>query len=154
MTARVFYSPDSFAALSDSAEKEVDVIITDPPYNAAVQDNLCSGSLVGTKSVPKYRLGFDPLTVTQHSWLRDAIRIARRWVVTFCAVEDFGRFQDTVAAKEYVRGCVWAKPNAMGHLTADRPATSYEGIALLHRLDKKKLWNGKGSYGLWSCNGT
>jgi DNA modification methylase len=154
LTADVFHNPDSFALLSIEEARAVDVIITDPPYNAAVQNNLCSGSLVGTKSVPKYALGFDPLTTAQHFWLKDGLRVARRWVVTFCAVEDFGRFQDAVAAKEYVRGCIWAKPNAMGQLTADRPATSYEGIALLHRLDKKKRWNGRGSYGIWSCNGT
>ncbi len=42
----------------------------------------------------------------------------------------------------------------MGQLTADRPATSYEGIALFHPTDLKKRWNGRGSYGIWNCNGT
>jgi site-specific DNA-methyltransferase (adenine-specific) len=42
----------------------------------------------------------------------------------------------------------------MGQLTADRPATAFEGIAWLHSAERKKRWNGKGSYGIWSCNGT
>jgi site-specific DNA-methyltransferase (adenine-specific) len=42
----------------------------------------------------------------------------------------------------------------MGQLTADRPASSYEGIAALHPDDIKKRWNGRGSYGVWRCNGT
>ena len=68
----------------------------------------------------------------------------------------FGRYQDAFG-KSYVRGSVWAKSNAMGQLTGDRPATAFEGIAWLHgpRPEKvKKRWNGRGSYGIWSCNGT
>jgi site-specific DNA-methyltransferase (adenine-specific) len=157
-TANVFLVPDSFALLKSQAdflEQDfgVDVILTDPPYPEEVQDNLCSGSLVGTKSVPKYELDFDPLTAATRTWLDDALRIARRWVVTFCSIEDFGRYQDSLG-KQYVRGAIWAKSNAMGQLTGDRPATAYEGVACLHRTDLKKRWNGRGSYGIWSCNGT
>ena len=114
---------------------------------------MCSGSHVGKKSVPKYELDFDPLSESQRRWVLDGVRIARRWVVTFCGLEDLGRFQD-IAGKAYVRGCVWYKPNSMGQLTADRPATSYESLALFHNTDTKKRWNGKGSYGIWRCNGT
>jgi len=153
MSALVFHHPDSFALMAEDPVPSFDVIITDPPYAAAVQENLCSGSLVGKKSVPKYDLPFAPLSVAQHSWLQDAIVLARRWVITFCAVEDFGRFQDRMG-KAYVRGAVWYKSNAMGQLTADRPATSYEGIACLHNTTTKKRWNGKGSYGIWQCPGT
>lgn len=44
---------DELARLPD---KSVDVIVTDPPYSGHVHANLCSGSLVGTKAVPKYEL--------------------------------------------------------------------------------------------------
>ncbi len=155
--ASIFQTADSFAALRKFAEMAVDVTITDPPYPEAVQSNLCSGSLVGTKNVPKYELPFDPLAPGQGAaWLTDALRITRRWVLTFCALEDFGRYQDALG-KQYVRGSVWAKSNAMGQLTGDRPATAFEGIAWLHGVRparEKKRWNGRGSYGIWSCNGT
>lgn len=151
---------DSFALMSRARECSsaalpfdvvIDSIITDPPYNQHVQDNLCSGSLVGVKTVPKYTLPF--AAVADHTWVGDALNIARRWVVTFCAVEEFGEYKRSNPL-EYVRGCIWYKANSMGQLTRDRPATAYEGIGLLHRTTLKKRWNGRGSYGIWHCNGT
>jgi modification methylase len=155
--ATVIHVPDSFEFLATTDADAVDVIITDPPYPEEVQNNLCSGSLVGTKNVPKYELPFDALSRAQGTeWLGDALRISKRWVLTFCSLESFGRYQDAFG-KDYVRGSVWAKSNAMGQLTGDRPATAFEGIAWLHGerpAKSKKRWNGRGSYGIWSCNGT
>lgn len=142
---------DSFEFLRTVAQGQgPDVMITDPPYNAHVQNNLCSGSLVGTKNVPKYELGFAP--VTEHTWVNDAVRFVKRWVVAFCAVEEFGEYK-RLAPTSYKRGGIWYKSNAMGQLTGDRPATAYEGVALLHGPGKLR-WNGRGSYGIWRCNGT
>jgi site-specific DNA-methyltransferase (adenine-specific) len=146
---------DSFVDMRKLTDGAYDVIITDPPYSAHVQSNLCSGSLVGTKNVPKYELPFEPLK--DYAWLTDAIRIAKRWALSFCDLEAFGLIKG-VCPNEYVRGGVWYKSNAMGQLTADRPATAYEGVAILHGLrgeaHPKKRWNGRGSYGIWRCNGT
>ena len=157
MTWEVLHVPDSFAFLESVESDSVDVILSDPPYPEEVQGNLCSGSLVGTLSVPKYELPFASLSRAQGTeWVGHALRITRRWVLTFCSLESFGRYQDAFG-KSYVRGSVWAKSNAMGQLTGDRPATAFEGIAWLHgpRPEKvKKRWNGRGSYGIWSCHGT
>ncbi len=150
-THRVTHVEDSFPLLKELPDHAFDVTITDPPYPKHVQDNMCSGSLVGTKSVPKYELGFAPLT--EYTFVRDLVRVTKRWVVIFCALEDLGNFQ-RAAPEHYIRGCVWVKTNAMGQLTRDRPATSYEAIAILHGDSTKKRWNGKGSYGVWVCPGT
>ena len=149
----VLHNPDSYALLRTLHDKSVDVTITDPPYSKHVQDNMCSGSLVGTKSVPKYELDFAPLGMGDRDWVRGALSITRRWVVTFCELEASGLYSQ-LYPEEYVRGCVWYKPNSMGQLTADRPATAYEGLSLFHNKDVKKRWNGRGSYGIWKCNGT
>lgn len=152
MSWHVGHCDDSFALMKEGVNPVgFDVMITDPPYNEHVQSNLCSGSLVGTKNVPKYELGFAP--VTDNSWVHDAVHATKRWVVAFCSVEEFGEYK-RLAPDSYVRGGVWYKSNAMGQLTADRPATAYEGIALLHGASEKKRWNGRGSYGIWRCNGT
>lgn len=151
MQATVDLCHDSFAKMVGILDGSYDVMITDPPYASEVQDNLRSGSLVGNKGVPKYELGFAPLN--RREWIIDAVRITQRWVISFCGVEEFGRYQD-ILGKKYVRGAIWAKPNAMGQLTADRPSTAFEGITCCHDLDTKKRWNGRGSYGIWSCNGT
>lgn len=158
LPAVVHYVPDTFAFLATVAPDSVDVILTDPPYPEEVQSNMCSGSLVGTLSVPKYDLPFPSLSRAQGTeWLGHALRISRRWVLTFCSLESFGRYQDAFG-KSYIRGAVWAKSNAMGQLTGDRPATAFEGVAWLHGEREagkvKKRWNGRGSYGIWSCNGT
>ncbi len=154
MTAIIRYCADSFAYLKTLEDQCVDVIITDPPYSPHVHANLCSGSLVGTKAVPKYELPFAPLA--GYAWLEDAIRITHRWVLSFTDLEGFGLIKG-VCPDEYVRGGVWYKSNAMGQLTADRPATAYEGVAILHGTKEthcKKRWNGRGSYGIWRANGT
>lgn len=155
MTSDVRYVNDSFAELSERAGKyegRYDVLITDPPYDEHTQANMCSGSLVGTKNVPKYDLDFAPLK--SYEWLRDAMACVRRWSLVFCPLETFGKIEMLMGRPAYVRGGVWYKPNAMGQLTGDRPATSYEGITMLHPEAPKKRWNGHGSYGIWKCNST
>ncbi len=159
---------DSFKELLVTPDYHFDVTITDPPYSAHCQSNLISGSL--TQAARKrrpwlnynagkghdnghYELSFDPLT--EYSWLKQLLRVTRRWVVVFCTLEDFGRFEQAVGRPEYVRSCIWYKNNAMGQLTNDRPAAAYEGIAVMHaNAGVTKAWNGKGSYGLWKCAGT
>lgn len=154
MTFVIEHVVNSYAKLDELLDNDVDVLITDPPYNSHVQDNLCSGSLVGTKSVPKYELPFAAMSNSDMATLAThAPRVAKRWSVIFCAVEEFGVYKE-MAEDEYVRGCVWYKSNAMGQLTADRPATAFEGVTLLHSRETKKAWNGRGSYGIWRANGT
>lgn len=150
---KIDYCADSFAYLKLLPENCVDVTITDPPYDKHTQANLCSGSLVGTKNVPKYELDFAPLE--NFDFIGDLLKMTKRWVVVFCTLESFGLMKQQYP-KEYIRGCVWGKKNAMGQLTGDRPATAFEGIALFHKPKPavKKRWNGRGSYGIWSCNGT
>lgn len=150
MTFSIHHVPNSFDKLHEMVGADAfDVTITDPPYSDHCQSNMCSGSLVGTSNVPKYTLEFSPLT--EYSWLKRLIQVTRRWVVVFCTFEDFGRFEMAVGRENYVRSCVWYKTNAMGQLTRDRPASAYEGIALIHAPQVKKNWNGAGSYGVWQC---
>lgn len=150
---QVKHVQDSFAELANLNDEAVDVIITDPPYNAHVHGNMSSGTAMkrqveGGKGggIPRVTLPFDNLQ--QYVFAKDLVRVAKRWALSFCAVEDFAAFRDAVGPGEYVRGGIWYKPNSMGQLTGDRPAACYEGIAILHRKSKKQ-WNGRGSYGLW-----
>lgn len=148
------YYADSFLELQNLEDGQFDVIITDPPYNEHVQDNQISGTDVahngGGIGIPHVELPFAPLE--DYTFGADLVRIARRWALVFCAVEDFGEFKRAVP-DAYVRGGIWYKPNAQGQMTGDRPAACYEGISILHRPGQK-VWNGHGSYGLWPCNST
>jgi site-specific DNA-methyltransferase (adenine-specific) len=169
MTWQVKHVADSFDWISRLPDACVDVVITDPPYSAHVHDNMSSGTAMkkqveGGKGggIPRIRLPFNNLQ--QYDFAQDLPRIARRWVIAFCAVEDFGSYRESVGAERWVRGGIWYKPNSMGQLTGDRPANAYEGLAIMHRQGKKQ-WNGRGSFAYWSaelddelahhqCNGT
>lgn len=169
MTYEVHHIEDSFAALRELPEGAVDCIITDPPYSEHVHQNMCSGTALkkqiaeGGHGVPRVELPFDPLS--SHAFAADMVRVARRWVLAFCAVEDFGLYRAAVSPACWVRAGIWYKPNSMGQLSKDRPAAAYEGLAIMHRANLKKAWNGKGSYAYWEspfpdeethfvCNGT
>lgn len=158
MNWQLKHVPDSFAALQTFSDACVDVIITDPPYPEHVQNNMSSGTAMASQvaggkggGIPRIELGFAPLS--QYEFANDMLRIAKRWVLSFCAAEDFGAFRTAVTPKRYLRSGIWYKPNSMGQLTGDRPAAAYEGLAIMHR-EGKKVWNGHGSYAFWSCNGT
>lgn len=153
---------DSFEVIRSIPSDSFDHTITDPPYTKKVHANMRSGSKPGSKTVPAAAPAYDGLggsarsiaydPLAGYEWIGDLLRISRRWVVTFCAIESLGlieaRYPD-----EYVRGGIWLKPNSMGQLTGDRPAVAYEAIAILHRKGRKR-WNGRGSFGVWKCNGT
>ena len=152
----VDYISDSFALLQDYTNR-FDVTITDPPYDAHCQANQSSGTAMKRQvqsgkggGIPRVTPAFDPLA--GYAFIGDLLQVTRRWVAVFCTVEAFGLIRN-LYPNEYVRGCIWYKPNSMGQLTGDRPACAFEGIALLHPKGKKR-WNGRGSFGIWACNGT
>ena len=145
MTAIVQYCADSFAYLRGLGAGEVDVILTDPPYSEHVHKNLCSGSLVGTKAVPKYELPFAPLK--DYAWLEDAVRVAKRWAISFCDVEAFGLIKG-VLPEEYIRGGVWYKSNCLAARTElyARTASGDGPMRIEHLVrlppEAVQLWDG------------
>jgi DNA modification methylase len=160
MNWEIHHAKDSFRVLAELPDESVDVVITDPPYDAHVQSNMMSGTTLKRVELPFAALTND----TRRGLAYHLPRIARRWALAFCTLEDFGALRD-VNPKQWVRAGVWYKPNSMGQLTGDRPAVAYEGIAIMHRSGKKH-WQGRGSFAYWSadflpseeahyvCNGT
>ncbi len=86
---------DSFEFLRTAQAKSVDHVITDPPYSAHVHSNMMSGT-----TLEKVELGFESLS--QHAFARDMVRVAKRWTLSFCAVEDFGAYRDSVDNVDYI----------------------------------------------------
>jgi site-specific DNA-methyltransferase (adenine-specific) len=152
----VHHVADSFEELKKLPDSVVDVVLTDPPFSEHVQANMSSGTAMkkqvdGGKGggIPRIELPFEALQ--SYEFAADLTRVAKRWAISFCAVEDFGLFRAVVGQPQWIRGGIWYKPNSMGQLTGDRPANAYEGLAIMHRKVKKQ-WNGRGSYGYWSCD--
>lgn len=130
----------------DSAPESVDVVISDPPFTDHISSNQSrvSGAF-GPGPIPKEALSFGGLDVTTIA--KPMVRIARRWCVLFCAVEQLGAYQQELG-REYIRGCIWIKPNATPQFSGDRPAAFGEAIAVLHRRGHGRLrWNGGGHAG-------
>lgn len=161
MPWQIKHVENSFKTIASLADKAVDVIITDPPYSAHVQGNMSSGTAMkravedrssGVKGkgggIPRIELPFAALDSCDFA--QDLVRVAKRWALSFCAVEDFGDYRKSVTQDCWIRGGIWYKPNSMGQLTGDRPAAAYEGIAIMHRKVKKQ-WNGRGSFAYWSA---
>jgi hypothetical protein len=119
---------DSFAALRTFPDAGVDVILTDPPYSEHCHANMTSGTLIrnakGKGGIPRVEMKFEPLQ--SYEFARDMVRVSRRWALSFCTVEDLGRFDLLLGrgAGGLVRSGVWYKPNSMGQLTGDRPAAA------------------------------
>ncbi len=131
--------------------KSVDVVLTDPPYTAHVQNNVRSCSTNGKVKVKTYDLKFDPLAGYEH--VPELLSIARRWVLCFCALEQLGDYERAAggpykAGGTFVRSGIWRKQQAAPQLSGDRPANSCEGWALMHRKpDRGRLWwTGKGAH--------
>jgi site-specific DNA-methyltransferase (adenine-specific) len=142
----VSHCDDAYALLRALPSEFADHCITDPPYSEHCQANMMSGT-----TLAKVDVDFGPLTA--FAFANDLVRVAKRWAIAFCTIEDVGHYADAVGPEQWIRGGVWYKPNSMGQLSGDRPAASYECLAIMHR-DGKKRWNGRGSFAHWVCNGT
>lgn len=134
------------AAMADAA---VDVTITDAPYD----DRTHAGVVTATThargrrgdDVRAVSLGFDPLANV--AWWGDALRVTRRWCLTFCAVEMVGDYR-RVAPDAWVRAGLWVRTNAMAQMSGDRPGQGAEGVAIAHPKGRKR-WNGGGHPAVW-----
>jgi len=157
MTAPTVYTGDGWEVRSgrwqDSPPDVVDVVISDPPYDARTHKGGRRGKFIeGDRATglasqidepaPK---GFDPIDAAAIG--PPLVEIARRWVVLFCAAEQLG---DHLRAngKNYCRGGIWLKTNPTPQFSGDRPGQWGDGIAILHRKGRKR-WARGGSTGAW-----
>ena len=135
---------DSHVLLQTLADRAVDVVLTDPPYDAKTHNGAMT--MKGRKGC-KLEIGFDPLKGMQH--VPELIRVANRWVLAFCALEQLGAYQ-AAAGPAWVRAGIWDRTGGMPQISGDRPAQGAEGIAIMHRTGRKS-WNGGGTRGVWSA---
>lgn len=147
---------EALAFLRSQPDASWDHIITDPPYTQAVSegsrsvwDGKVSGRTVEFDGLPD---GFIADLVPE------MLRVAKRWVLSFCALEQLGEYRAAAGGGGsekgcYVRGGIFRKPNAVPQLSGDRPAQAAEGLAIMHRKGRKR-WNGGGAHGWWTATPT
>jgi site-specific DNA-methyltransferase (adenine-specific) len=125
----------------------VDLVLTDPPYSVVTHDGARTRTDGANSDSLVTFAAFDGEKFL--SFARDALRISKGWVVTFCDWRHAALLEP--AQLHLIRLGVWVKPNSAPQLTGDRPAHGWEAIAILHNPGAKS-WNGGGERGVWTYN--
>lgn len=133
---------DNADILPGLPDKSVAHTICDPPYNERTHSRARSLK-DGGSDIP---INFAALS--DFGFVSDLLRVSRRWVVAFCAVEQLGDYAEA-APDAWVRAGIWHRTDGTPQLSADRPAQAAEGIAILHDPAERKRWNAGGHRGFW-----
>jgi site-specific DNA-methyltransferase (adenine-specific) len=142
--------------LASLADKSVDHVICDPPYEAEAHSSgrriktVGGGGNYGTTG--SCVLDFAPITEADRAAAAAQIaRVVRRWSLTFCQVEAVGSWRSVLvgAGLAYRRACVWTKDDAQPQLSGDRPACGFECFVAAHPRERSR-WNGGGRRGVYT----
>jgi len=134
---------DCLAVLADLPDGCIDAVVTDPPYDKRTHKGARTEK---NGSVFAPGITFAPLS--EFGFAAELVRVARRWAIAFCALEQFGAYQ-AAAGAAWVRAGIWHKPSCLPQQSGDRPGSGHEGIAIMHRPGRK-TWNGRGRPAHWS----
>lgn len=148
---------DPTTGLASLADKSVDHVITDPPYEAEAhtQGRRCFSGASGEYAkggVGERPLDFDPITDDLRGAIgREVARVSRRWAVVFCQVEAAMKWRSALVdgGSVYRRAGVWVKPGAAPQFTGDRPGMGYETLVICHSPGRS-TWNSGGKHGVWT----
>jgi site-specific DNA-methyltransferase (adenine-specific) len=155
---------DGFALARELADGAVDHVIGDPPYDEKTHKGARTTS--GKRAEKSIALSFDGVD-SEHKangnaadadinfavlpptseFVPSLIRAAKRWVIAFCALEQLGTYRDA-SGELWIRGGIWVRTNGTPQITGDRPAQGGEGLAIIHRVGRKR-WNGHGNPASW-----
>jgi site-specific DNA-methyltransferase (adenine-specific) len=149
----LLHQGDCVAGISSLADHAVDVVITDPPYEAEAHTSQRLVARAGGK------LEIEPLTfppITEELRVESArhmARVAKRWILVFCQVEAAMKWRAALEAggAVYKRTCQWIKPDGKPQYSGDRPGIGYESIVACHAPGRSR-WNGGGSHGVFIVN--
>ena len=139
-----------FDGIVSLPEKSCDAVITDPPYEVEAHTK---GRRIKPHGggVAEQPVSFAPITERQRTVCGVEFgRLARRWVLVFCQIEATHLWRSLLeqGGLEYVRTCIWVKPDGQPQLTGDRPGVAGEAIVVAHRPGRKR-WNGGGRRGVF-----
>lgn len=138
-----------------------DHVITDPPYDTETHAGARTSARAATWSPETGRqsfdainaipIDFDPLDVA--AVVPVLLRCARRWTLSFCALEMLGDYR-RAAADAWIRAGFWHRSDGAPQFTGDRPAQPGEGIAIMHRAlsagrEGRTEWNGGGRHAFY-----
>ena len=143
MSDWTLHEGDCLQVLRGMADKSVDHVICDPPYDAHTHKNAATKSEVTRdhRGVSFVHLE-DPAVLA-----KELLRVSRRWVLAFCAIEQIAAYREG-AGIGWVRSGIWDKIAPSPQISGDRPGQAVEGIAIMHPAGRKR-WNRGGGAGIW-----
>lgn len=144
---------ECLAGLAQLEDRSVDVVITDPPYEAEAHTSERLVARAGGR-LEREPLTFPPITEELRTEAaRHMARLARRWILVFCQVEAAMKWRAALeaAGAVYKRTCLWVKPDGKPQYSGDRPGIGYESIVACH-APGRSTWNGGGSHGVFIVN--
>jgi site-specific DNA-methyltransferase (adenine-specific) len=117
--------------------RSVDLVLTDPPYEAASHNPKRRVSGKGGKLISQ-PIPYAQITEElREASSREMVRIAKKWVLVFCQLEGAFLWRDLLEEAGLARWGrdigLWAKPNAMPQLTGDRPGVGYEMFVFMRQ---------------------
>lgn len=141
------YCGDCLDLIREIPDKSIDLVLTDPPHSEVTHAGMRATTDKGIVS----SIDFSSVTFQELQEVYGEIaRVSKRWVISFMDWRHIAKFEEIgVPGLDFVRFGVWYKPNAMRQVSADRPATGWEGLCFLHKSDEKKVWNGGGRLGVF-----
>jgi site-specific DNA-methyltransferase (adenine-specific) len=139
--------------LPSLAGKSVDVIITDPPFDARThRAALEVGDRADGKRVVAGALPFAPLTSERICELAfQFARTARTWIIIFAAerqLETWAHALETADAR-VVRFGIALRTNPRPQMSGDRPAPACDHVVIAHAGKGRMRWQGGGKAGNW-----
>jgi site-specific DNA-methyltransferase (adenine-specific) len=132
--------------------EKVDHVITDPPYGEDVHSRVWSAKALG-RPTEHASIDFPCLdAATRKAVSAHIARLASRWGLVFCDLEGIAAWRASAmdAGLDYVRACLWVKPDATPQFTGDRPASGAEALVAMHPPGKKR-WNGGGKRNVYTA---
>jgi site-specific DNA-methyltransferase (adenine-specific) len=139
--------------LPSLADRSVDVIITDPPFDrrthrAAVE----MGDRVAGKRRVAGALPFAPLDEsTLPTLASQLVRVTNRWVVVFSAERQIEAWASVLegAGARVIRVGLALRTNPRPQMSGDRPAPPADFLVIAHASPGRMQWNGRGKPGVW-----
>lgn len=145
------YHGDAFEIMLTFADRSVDLVVTDPPYDDRTHGMARTNKGRGHGNRAIHFTAFDH--AKQTSTFAELGRITRRWVVSTLATSDAFAFDlEPPPGLRCLRVGVWLKSNPMPQISADRPGMGWEPIVYMHRADTAPMWNGGGRAGNYRLN--
>lgn len=128
----------------------VDHVITDPPYEAVMQNRWGVLSRNAPSSHVRHEaIGFEAIDPIRDDVAKAVKDACRGWGVLFCMAEGVRAWRDAIEATgaKYKRAMVWVKPDAMPQFNGQGPSVGHEMMVAAWYGDGYSRWNGGGKPG-------